>query len=114
MFASNHAMTTLEILLAARALHASGPKRWTQGSFARNRHGRTARTHAEEASWCMAGAIDRVVSGAVQWNESLNTERFVRDACGLESLTRFNDDPTTTYEMVMLAWDRAIEKARKA
>jgi hypothetical protein len=47
-------------------------------------------------------------------SSSDNAVEMMRDATGRRGIARFNDAPTTTYEMVLAAFRAAIEKARQA
>jgi hypothetical protein len=78
------------------------PAHWTQGTFARNKYGNPVNSAGPTAvCWCLLGAINLCYPdeerGAV-------CQRLARG----EDITRFNDAPTTTHQMVL---DRVREAA---
>jgi hypothetical protein len=107
-------MTTLEILVGARALLAGGPHRWIKGFSAKNKYGNVVFEGSSHACrWCMAGALYAAnyqqSGGRYGWYDA---REVILTIVQKATMPEFNDDPNTTYEMVLAAFDKAIEKAR--
>jgi len=103
-------ITTLEVLTRARDVLAEGPHRWTRGDCARDKSGDLAAPWDSSAeSWCLFGALSKVARTEEIGGEA--TE--ILDAICGGNITHFNDDPSTTYEAIISALDRAIEIASR-
>jgi hypothetical protein len=114
-------MKASDILLAAKQRVERG---WCKGQYARDSSGFPCVSNSAEASrWCAAGAI-RVVSPLtpfVQDDSSPAHEAYnqLARAVGVLSGSRtpvngvfkWNDDPNTTKEQVLEAFDQAIKQA---
>lgn len=102
-------MSTLETLIAARKLIES-PRRWTQGTSARDKRGvNVPSTSLKAVCWCAYGAIWRI-SG---FDKDQLSTKALRAAMSVEydhEAFEFND--RHTHKEVLAAFDEAIEKAR--
>lgn len=109
--------TVLTTLTEARALIDS-PEKWTRGAFARNSKGEKVEVYDPNATcFCVLGALIRCESESVDF---LKTARPLRKAfieLGTpaadfeQTLPGFNDSIATTHEIVLTAFDKAIEIA---
>jgi hypothetical protein len=99
-------MTAAEVLRAARARVEQG---WTRGGCAVDRNGDpVGATNDTAVCWCAFGAImatDLGVAGADA------VAAFGRVISG--NIVAFNDDPSTTKEDVLAAFDKAIALAEE-
>jgi hypothetical protein len=109
-------MTTLEVLKHARET-LSDRANWTRNTMARDTDGHPCR-YQYGVSFCSLGALWRHASSIrVSYEIIRAAERLLCKAIGgsLEtvegSIAHFNDSPDTTHEMVLNAYDRAIELA---
>ena len=97
------------ILLAARSL-ISEPARWTQGTSARDVHGRSDTPGSPDAvCWCASGALQAVTKlcrDALYCAARSHLERALPDA---RPIAVFND--TEEHETVIALFDRAIAYA---
>jgi hypothetical protein len=90
-------------LRAVLALY-SGPEKWTQGAYARDRNGNPKSPESEEAySWCLSGAACRV---SKNWVDILSFLRSFTCVIG-----EWNDAPERSFEDVTALLDKAIEVA---
>lgn len=101
-------MTTVEILIAARAL-ITPPDKWTQGEIARDDEGNaTSPTAMDAVCWCAQGAIAKVAGG-----HYLIGAFYARDTLRKVAGNKvFNFNDGHTHAEVLAALDRAIELAR--
>jgi hypothetical protein len=100
----------LDTLIAAHALLSPGPERWTRKLYARDRSGKPARFRSKMAScFCLMGSIRRCAP-----SERIAQEagHFVKRTVRIPGIHAFNDDPNTTYEMVLSALTRSIDARR--
>lgn len=98
-------MTSVEVLRAARAKIEIG---WTQGSYARDKHGnRVSEISPLATCWCLLGACCAQFEGAIIINEHAVT-RFLQFATGCSKLEAWNDTNGRTAGEVLSAFDRAI------
>lgn len=110
----------VETLKAAKAVIAT-PEAWIKRDFARkereNSDGSLYGNDAEATCFCGLGAIQKVTNvGDKMWENPLymKARDYLTTAiAGYEygDFPRFNDAPTTTHEMVLDAFDRAIALA---
>lgn len=119
-----------EILLISRALVDYG---WTQGDMALNKKkGYTHATSSEAVCWCALGAIDRAVFFLDGEQHVEGSSGYMRVAQGKEQaiialahamkervysnqdvemlVVEFNDDPKTTQQKVVAAFDQALRE----
>ena len=128
-------MTTLEVLIAARALLAD-PDRWCQGEDAEDAWGcrvqpyddRCEGVNPDATAFCALGAVDAVrgdyigISPPENWpgecplhidpakkalHEAMMALRG--DESGTLTVNGFNDDDATTHAEIMAMYERAIE-----
>jgi len=116
-------MNIQSLLRAARAT-IEKPEKWCQGEYARNALGQLDQPDNDTAcSFCAEGAVLRAYSlenqksaGAVDILHSAEARGFLRMALRertelADSLSVFNDLPTTTHADIIALFDRAIELA---
>ena len=107
-------MTTLEILLAARA-KIEKPECWTQRAFARNRNQEPVSMWSCHATcWCATGAISAVsrdVSPLTAWNRAASLLNESARQFGFRSAFFAND--SSDHAGVLAMFDRAIEAERE-
>lgn len=106
--------TTIEILVAARALLAD-PARWTKGESARDLRGKEVPPNYPSAvCWCMTGALNKVVRSPCMWfkSEAVLSAAELLETTVASEITSFNDNPATTHADVLRALDAAIERAQ--
>ena len=107
--------TVTEILIEAREL-ISDPERWTQGVYARDAQGIFTDWDSPEAvSWCVTGAIAKVVRSVQESKGDYNALVMsaldkLRCAIGHDGVTAFND--AHNHAEVLAAFDKAIEASR--
>ncbi len=98
-------MTEKEILVAAKEL-IDTPVKWIKKEswFVKNIDGQKI------DCYCAIGAVAHVTADNQISNDSMvaATKRFLR-VNNITSIILFNDDPETTHEMVMRAFDATIE-----
>jgi hypothetical protein len=108
-------MTTLEILIASRELLRE-PSHWTQESGARDARGRSVAVNDDGAvSWCVLGAIDRVVGVVGEMPRDADA-RYAAITC-LDTTNPIGDastynDTRRSHGVIMRWFNRAIRKAR--
>jgi hypothetical protein len=108
-------MTLSQILRAARETIAD-PKHWTQGAYARDKHGVPVDSlRGEGCTFCTFGAVRHVVAkeNAEYFEAEVALDSSVpRDGMGATiGAINFNDAPTTTHADVLALFDRAIARA---
>lgn len=113
-------LTTLEILKSAQTL-LSKPGVWAKGWFAYtftdDGEARRCWPHFSGArSFCIAGAVNKVGGPGRDQADAIRAAmaRLDKAMASLfitapETLAKFNDSPTTTIEMVLVLFDKAIE-----
>jgi hypothetical protein len=101
------AMTTLEVLVAAREL-ISEPSRWTQGEYAKDAVGNSVTAISEYACcWCSVGAICKIQNDLFPTNPLEDALEAAIHVIGLKRFTvEFNDNHN--HQQVMELWDKAI------
>lgn len=103
-------MTALKILQGVREL-LSDEKRWTRGSYARDRLGRTTHSTSESAvCWCLIGALGKITNherGARSAERAL--ERVARRR-GREFPAEWQDADGRTHAEVLALLDEAIAR----
>lgn len=98
-------MKTLDVLKAAKQL-ISTPERWTAGSYARDKSGVPVLSVSTKAAcWCAIGAC-----AAVEPDVLTGAFEALKSVVPGNSISKFNDHPSTTHADVMAAFDRAIAK----
>jgi hypothetical protein len=109
-------VSALEIIVGARELLADGPHRWIKGFGAVNKDGGVVFDGSSDACrWCMSGALyasyyRQRKGNFYDWCDARDVILTILREPGMVT---FNDDPNTTYEMVLAAFDKAIEKAKE-
>ena len=105
-----------KLLIHGKAV-ISSPHAWCKGSMAVTESGDKCQILSDSArSFCAEGALKRgwydleFKSGSIDSSYYSRARDLLEDACG-GSTTSFNDYPSTTYEDVLKAYDRAIYRA---
>lgn len=101
--------TAQQVLQEARRFIAQG---WTQGTFARDGDGAVVNRMSKDARcWCTIGAMlnaaDGMPGGHFVYKDAMSKLGSAIPRGG--SVTLWNDDPMTTREDVLLAFDLAIK-----
>ncbi|MGH7968354.1 MAG: DUF6197 family protein [Limisphaerales bacterium] len=97
-------MTTLEILVAARAKIAQG---WTQGCLARDARGEQSDCWSKESRFfCAGGAL---MAACQEGHHAMLT---IKNLVG-DRVDAWNDAPGRTQAEVLAVFDRAIESAKQ-
>lgn len=99
------------ILKRARKL-ITNPKKWTQGTYFRDREGNPVYGELKKAhSFCALGAVERVVAEGV---EMCKASEFL-DECAPDGkgMVSYNDAKRRTHEQVLQVFDRAIARAQE-
>lgn len=106
-------MTTLDALVSARELIVA-PERWTQGYYARNKHGSKCGAFDSDAyCYCTSGALAKVCGidpdgdGHARPYQDAIQELVITVGCGP---IFFND--THTHAEVLDMFDRTIKRLR--
>ncbi len=108
-----------DVLLAARALIAE-PEHWCKGVEARDERGvEVAPTDPDAYEWCVIGALD-AANGVVPnvtwdgWDRYCDAFSVLADLAQtrFQSLSDFNDAPSTTHTDILALFDKAIEAMR--
>lgn len=71
----------------------SGPEKWTQHTYARDKNGRDCSQWSQEAvCWCLYGAVDKCYENIIEIDNKIR-EKVI-------SIVDWNDDPNRTFEEV--------------
>lgn len=106
-------MTTLEALIAARAL-IEKPEFWIKGTLARDERGNYVNpTDPRAIQFCAVGAVTRIDIRAYTALCRAVRDGGLHQLSGRERLSALNDDPTTTHAMVLGWFDKAIANAQE-
>lgn len=104
-------MTTLEILIAARAL-IDEPEKWCQGMNAVDADGNQVwGTDPRAKARCGSGALYNVYRADVE--DGQKAWDILADVVG-GLFSNWQDEPSRTHAEVLAAWNAAIAKARTA
>ncbi len=98
-------LTATEILLAARAKIEKG---WTQGAYARDRHGeKVGPLDTKAVCWCVEGVFFAIGVTPSSAGDYFST------AIGTEDYPCWNDQLSRTQAEVLAAFDRAVALSSK-
>ena len=102
-------MRTKEVLTNAKALIERG---WTQGAFAYDTIGKVVDpTHSSACTWCIAGAVWRVVGfNANALDAYRNTCSILDNLVEFNTVSEFNDHADTTQADVLSVFDEALAR----
>ena len=114
----NATVFNLQVLITARAI-ISSPEHWTQGAYARSKE-RIECDVDDGESFCSIGAIKRAIGVIDPYSYKLPYIRFLRSLLNKAAseiypeavppaFTEFNDRESTTHDMILRVFDRAIE-----
>ena len=87
------------------------PERWTKGAYARDSKGRIIFGDDKKAvCFCTIGAHQHVLGDGDSWYSDDVDSMFER--IGIQIVSEWNDDPSTTHADILAKLDEAIAVAR--